>query len=607
MAVKSVVDIEVNDGAFQNFSSMFEKYKAALGQLPDDWKAVGKAIDNTGSVFEQTLAALLAQRAIVEGIAEVEKDRADEAERRRKEDERAARSGAMHWRDMLRTTRGVAANVGEATKSLLRWSGIVGLVSGVLGIGGLWGINRMATGVVGARYAAQGLGISHGERRAFDVNYGTLVDTDNFLGSVSAARHSWEGQAGFFGAGLSARERSGSTADVGAALLDRLKTIADTSPEQGLINILRARSLDQFVSIDDMLRLKAMTGEEFDRFKSGFATDRAGLNIESQTQNAWVTFTQQLERASEKLKNTFVEGLSPLAPQLGALSAHFTTAVNTFAKSDGLKKWMDLAVSGLREFAEHVGTEEFQKNLETIANGFGWLATKIVDVLKFFGRASKDEEGLVPAASKNILSGSATSPERVERIQRWRAMIWGTPEKAIEDAPLPADRSDASVLKMFEEAGRRHRVDPRVLDAIYTVESSRGANVGPSSKGAVGPMQLMPATAESLGVRDPYDLAQSIEGAAKLMRENLDRFGEDYAKAIAAYNWNPTAVESYVDRGRYRTLDGSMGTEMPDETVRYLAKISDALSKQTGKAVTLKIMNEAGGNVIVQTSTAAAP
>lgn len=86
----------------------------------------------------------------------------------------------------------------------------------------------------------------------------------------------------------------------------------------------------------------------------------------------------------------------------------------------------------------------------------------------------------------------------------------------------------------YDGAGRYWNVDPALLRAIHEVEDPAGDPVIRSSAGAVGHMQIMPDTARRLGI-DPQDPAQSIYGAARLLRENMDRYG-NVPDALRAYN-----------------------------------------------------------------------
>ena len=97
---------------------------------------------------------------------------------------------------------------------------------------------------------------------------------------------------------------------------------------------------------------------------------------------------------------------------------------------------------------------------------------------------------------------------------------------------------------LIEAAAQRNGVDPALLKGLIRQESDFNPNAG-SGAGAVGLTQLMPGTAAALGVSNPRDPAQSIEGGAKYLRQQLDAFGGDVSKALAAYNAGPGAVQRY--------------------------------------------------------------
>jgi soluble lytic murein transglycosylase-like protein len=95
----------------------------------------------------------------------------------------------------------------------------------------------------------------------------------------------------------------------------------------------------------------------------------------------------------------------------------------------------------------------------------------------------------------------------------------------------------------IDAAAAKYNVDPALLRGLIRQESNFNPNAG-SPAGARGLTQLMPGTAAALGV-DPSVPAQAIEGGAKYLRQQLDKFGNDPAKALAAYNAGPGAVQRY--------------------------------------------------------------
>jgi soluble lytic murein transglycosylase-like protein len=94
------------------------------------------------------------------------------------------------------------------------------------------------------------------------------------------------------------------------------------------------------------------------------------------------------------------------------------------------------------------------------------------------------------------------------------------------------------------ESAQRNGLDPALLAGLIKQESGFNANAR-SGAGAQGLTQLMPGTAAGLGVTNPLDPGQAIEGGAKYLKQQLDHFGGDVARALAAYNAGPGAVQRF--------------------------------------------------------------
>lgn len=97
---------------------------------------------------------------------------------------------------------------------------------------------------------------------------------------------------------------------------------------------------------------------------------------------------------------------------------------------------------------------------------------------------------------------------------------------------------------LIEQAAQRNGVEPALLQGLIQQESGFDANAQ-SGAGAAGLTQLMPGTAASMGVANPLDPAESIEGGARYLGELMRQFGGNASDALAAYNAGPGAVQQY--------------------------------------------------------------
>lgn len=132
---------------------------------------------------------------------------------------------------------------------------------------------------------------------------------------------------------------------------------------------------------------------------------------------------------------------------------------------------------------------------------------------------------------------------------------------------------------MVNEAGGRHNIDPDLINSVIHAESDFKVHAV-SPKGAQGLMQLMPQTANQLGVANAFDPGSNVEGGTRYLRELLEKYNFDLAKALAAYNAGPLRVQQYGGIPPYYETRAYVARIIRDYNRKKLAEMQAAKNKK---------------------------
>ena len=137
----------------------------------------------------------------------------------------------------------------------------------------------------------------------------------------------------------------------------------------------------------------------------------------------------------------------------------------------------------------------------------------------------------------------------------------------IQPSSTDASQIRSSVIspkieKAIQDAAAQYQLSPKLIKGVIKAESNYDANAV-SPAGAQGLMQLMPGTAKDLGVTNPFDIKQNIDGGVRYLKKMMEMFGGNVKQALSAYNAGPGTVKRYKGDVPY------------SETRQYVDKVID--------------------------------
>jgi hypothetical protein len=553
MTLNTTVAIDMDDSKFVRFKELFDRYSEALRKQPEIWQKIGGIHQQHAEHFSEILASM-------GRISQLRHKNLKDSE----DEEKHLTIAERLWTSIGRSTKDVSHNIENATRSFLKWSGILTAVGGLLGLGGLWGIDRMAAGLSRQRFTAAGAGVSIGQQQAFGLAFGgrLLEDPGGFLGWIASMQQDISKQRPAFS--LLGRKLGTDTDMDAMAMMDAIRHLATTTDLNLLGPLLHARGVD--LSDADLRRFHDMSPGEYKEMKGMYAKNIGTLGVSDRDAEAWVRFTKQMDLAGQTMEKTFQRGLVKLAGPLERLSSAATHLVGALLGSQAAKEAITFLAKETDKFAKYLASPAFTADVKGFMDGVESLASGL-------STFRNDPLGTVEGWAKGLFN----TPEQRKAIdqQTFGNPAWWT--GGLKGGESPHDRFLKNYAGNLLWTDRLHNIGDGMLESIALLQT-----LNPRA-GGVGPFGLLPG--ESKGI-DPRDKVDSALREASLISQLMSEFHGNRAQALAAKYWNPEGVE-----GAIKKFGTNWQLGLPVET--------RAMLKQ---AMHITVQSATGSDLVVTTS-----
>jgi len=340
MATKSVIEIDVLDEKFQAFAKDFAKFRSSVEGL--------KKIDPlpwSQKMTKQVDAQIKGVKDLVTQLKNFEK---------------ISKDNLVVFKELSYTTANIARNLASGAVSIAKWA--------TLGaIGGGFGLAGVAGSASDYRRQAQGLGVSTGQLRATETNFGRYFDPTQVLSNIAdvksdLARQSLIGRLG---------------GSAGQNPVDLLPNIIRNAVKQFRAggqteNYAKATGLTEIFNIQDLRRLSELKEDELNQAIAKNQQDAKELETTDAVNREWQDFLVQLKKVGQVLETSLIKTLEPLIPKL----IEFSEAVGEMVK----------------DFLTNLKVDELKEDITYFLDALKGMATIIENITGFFGLTQTKEE-----------------------------------------------------------------------------------------------------------------------------------------------------------------------------------------------------------------------
>lgn len=340
---------------------MFDKYSEALRQQPEIWRKIQAEHNKLAGGFAKLGNSMDAHLDALQDAKDVQED-----------SEKSLTHTAALWGGIEKSSASTTKSIISGTTSLLKWSGLLSGIGGLLGYLSVDGMMHLGSSVYGQRKSSMGLGLTVGQQRAFDIAFGPLLgSTQGFLGGINTAVTDYAAQGPLYALGVNPNQ---STSQVAVATLQALRGRVAGMSTPMLGRFESAYGLGALgIGVEDLRRLQSMPASQYNQLLGTYRKEQSALDLGAQSTAAWTRFMVRMDVAGAEIENVFVKGLQPLAGPLANLAGGFTSLLKVMMAKNGfiakdinsIAEWMNKFngeitkpkfLSGLKNFVDSVAT-----------------------------------------------------------------------------------------------------------------------------------------------------------------------------------------------------------------------------------------------------------
>jgi hypothetical protein len=359
VATEPIVTIEIDDTEFREFVTLFERYREMLDSSRSTWYTVAKEVNAVKVDSQRAADELRREGTFAYRVVEAHKKFGMILD-----------GIAVSWSRASSSAKTWAVDVARSTISLQKWTALTAVFSGLVGAGGLWGINRMAAGVASRRSGAMGLGTSYGQYSSFMTNFERLGNAPGIIGGFSDALGDIRRRGplySLFDAGrIKSLEKLG-PAEAFAEALPRIKELIDQTDPRQRGAMLRARGLDQLgIDLETANVIAGMSPAELRQLVENYRRDVDPLGLPAKAAKEWTDFTTRVTAAGVTLQNVIAVNLVGLTEPFMRLSKTLVDLFERLIRPGGLlEKGVAAAGRGIDWLAGQLGGPDFLAGAES--------------------------------------------------------------------------------------------------------------------------------------------------------------------------------------------------------------------------------------------------